>query len=65
MLEIEVYEVDKKPARTSKREWIEVIYTRRGWEVWMRREVLSMVLKQMARVGCNTHKELNTKKECL
>jgi len=65
MLEIEVYEVDKKPARTSKGEWIEIIHTRRGWKVWMREEVLSMVLEQTARVGCNTHKGLTIKKKCL
>ena len=37
---MEVHEVGKKPVKTSKREWKEVIYTGRSYGVWMREKAL-------------------------
>jgi len=33
---MEIHGVNLRPAITSKVEWIGLIYTGRGWEVWMR-----------------------------
>jgi len=40
MLEIEIYEVSKGPARISEGEWRDMICTRRGQGVQMRERVL-------------------------
>ena len=39
---MKVHKVSKDLVRTSKVEWRDVIYTRRGQKVWMRKEILSM-----------------------
>jgi len=54
MIETKVYGIDKKLARISEKEWRKVIYTKRDWKVWIRGEVLSVVLRWIARARCDS-----------